>query len=173
MQIRKCTIDDCKAACELYDRVVLHLTQNINYPCWIYKVYPNDDTVAEGIEKGELYICFKENKAVGVFLLNDDPAGDYGAGDWSISLKEGEYLVIHALAVAPEHSGQGIGKAMVRYCIDQARQRGYKAIRLDAVPKNIPARRMYEGLGFSFAGEKDLKRYETGIESFALYEYIF
>lgn len=171
MEIRKCTSEDCKAACELYDRVVLHLTQNINYPLWTYKAYPCDETVTEGIEKEELYICYKDGKAAGVFLLNDDPAGDYGAGDWSREIKEGDYLVIHALAVAPEYSGQGIGKEMVRYCIEQGRQRGYKAIRLDAVPKNTPARRMYEGLGFSFAGEKDLKRYETGIESFALYEY--
>ena len=62
---------------------------------------------------------------------------------------------------------------MVKYCIDYAREHGFKAIRLDVVPENIPARRLYERLGFTFAGEKDLKRDIEDIPTFALYELNF
>lgn len=81
-------------------------------------------------------------------------------------------MVIHALAVDPDSARTGIGKRMVEFCMKYAKDNGFKALRLDAVPKNTPARRMYERLGFGFAGEKDLKRYETGIPSFALYEFV-
>ncbi|MCM1054392.1 MAG: GNAT family N-acetyltransferase [Bacteroides sp.] len=171
MQIRKAVYTDLESASALYDKVTLYLKQNVNYPHWTHKLYPCSDTVKEGLETESLFVCEDNGAIVGELLLNTDPAGDYSAGEWSRALGEGEYMIIHALAVDPEVSRRGIGKEMVRFCLNYAEERGFKAIRLDAVPSNIPARRMYEGLGFRFAGEKDLKRYETGIPLFALYEY--
>lgn len=173
MRIRKAVPKDIEQASLLYDKVTLYLENNINYPSWIHKVYPSSETAEKGIRDGSLFVCEADGKLVGVFLLNTDPDGDYSEGAWTAEIAEGEYMVIHALAVDPEHKGQGIGKRMVKFCLDYAKENGYRAIRLDAVPKNTPARRMYESMGFRFAGEGDLKRFETGIPSFALYEYNF
>ncbi len=173
MQIRKSVFFDCAQAVQLYDKVTLYLENNINYPNWVHKVYPSSDTVEKGIKEGSLFVCENDGRLIGAFLLNTDPDGDYSAGDWTAELAEGEYTVIHALAVDPDFGGNGIGKRMVRFCINYSKEKGYKGIRLDAVPKNTPARRMYESMGFRFVGERDLKRYETGIPKFALYEYNF
>ncbi len=110
---------------------------------------------------------------MGAFVLNDNPQGNYDCGDWENNLKNGEYLVIHTLATNPNLHNQGIGKFMVNYCIDYAKAYGYKAIRLDVVPENVPARRLYESLYFKFAGEKDLHRGIKEIPVFALYEMNF
>lgn len=172
MDIRKAGSSDFQQASELYDKVTFHLENTVNYPSWTHKIYPSSETVKKGIETGSLFVCTENEKAAGVFILNTDPDGDYASGDWSVFIPEGEYMVIHALAVDPDFSRKGIGKRMVGFCLDYAAKNGYKAIRLDAVPKNLPARRMYESLGFRFAGERDLKRYETRIPSFALYEFV-
>ena len=68
--------------------------------------------------------------------------------------------------------GLGIGSRMVQYCIDYAKASGYKAVRVDVVPSNIPACKLYEKHGFTFAGEKDLERF-VYIPTFVLYELNF
>lgn len=55
-------------------------------------------------------------------------------------------------------------------CIQYARKNGYKAIRLDVVPGNVPAIRLYEKMGFTYAGTADLLRGIEDIPLFDLYE---
>ncbi len=159
MKIRNAVLSDFEKASELYDKVTLHLENNINYPDWIHKVYPSSETVGKGIKEGSLFVCEEGGKTIGAFLLNTDPDGDYSQGNWTADIAEGEYMIIHALAVDPDYKGRGIGKRMVEFCLDYAKGKGHRAIRLDAVPKNTPARGMYESIGFHFAGERDLKRH--------------
>ena len=62
---------------------------------------------------------------------------------------------------------------MVDKGIDIAESKGYKAIRLDVVPDNIPAINLYKNKGFTFAGVKDLSRNIEDIPLFGLYELNF
>jgi epoxyqueuosine reductase len=50
------------------------------------------------------------------------------------------------LFVQPEHRGRGIGKALARAILEEARRIGYKRIRLDTVLE--PAKSLYRSLGF-------------------------
>ncbi len=50
------------------------------------------------------------------------------------------------LFVRPDFQGQGIGKALARAIIEEARQIGYKRMRLDTVLE--PAKTLYRSLGF-------------------------
>ena len=173
MKIFKCAMDSLEKAARFYDGVTEYLEKNVNYPKWTHKEYPSEESVTLAIKEGTQYVCEDSGKVLGAFVLNDNPQGDYTVGDWSVNLKRGEYLVIHALARDPYLCGKGVGRKMVEYCIDKAKEGGYKAIRLDAVPTNTPARKLYENLGFSFAGEKDLRRGIEDIPMFALYELNF
>lgn len=118
-------------------------------------------------------MCLDGKRVVGAFILNEDAQGAYEKGNWKVPLKDGEYVVIHTLAVSPEEYGKGIASIMTNYCIDTARSKGYKAIRLDAVPDNFPAKKLYEKNGFSFAGDVDLERGFENIPFFSLYELNF
>ena len=51
-----------------------------------------------------------------------------------------------------------------------ARENGKKALRLDTLKSNLPAQRMYEGLGFSRRGEQHLYAENTGWTDFLYYE---
>ena len=88
-----------------------------------------------------------------------------------LELKEGEYLIIHTLAVHYSFYGKGYATEMVNFAKNLAKELGYKAVRVDVVPDNYPARRLYESLGFSYAGNKDLSRNFEHIPTFCLYEF--
>lgn len=173
MKIQKCEMSDLEAVAALYDKVTLHLTKTINYPKWRYGEYPSIKSVKKAISDGVQFMCVEDNVVLGAFILNINPEGAYEKGDWKIDLNKGEYLIIHTLAVNPDLSKQGVGRFMVNYSISHAKEHGFKAIRLDVVPENIPARRLYEKLGFTYAGEKDLGRNIADIPTFALYELNF
>jgi GNAT superfamily N-acetyltransferase len=53
------------------------------------------------------------------------------------------------LYVRPEFRGQGIGEALVRRIIEEARAAGYREIFADSLPSMSAAMRIYQRLGFS------------------------
>lgn len=173
MEIKLCTEGDCIQAGEFYDRAVRYLYENVNYPKWEYKVYPSEASVRKMMQVGQQYICYDHDVIVGAFVLNDDPQGKYENAEWGRVLTQGEYMVCHTLATDPKLQGKGVGKAMVEYCIRHAKESGYKGIRLDVVPDNIPARKLYEKCGFVYVGDVDLERNIEGIPIFSMYELYF
>ena len=50
---------------------------------------------------------------------------------------------------------------------------GSEAIRLDTLPYNIPAQRLYESFGFQYRGEVELYYTVTGNTAYKMYEYLF
>lgn len=169
MKFIKCEKKHCQTATALYHKTIRYLYATVNYPKWD-EGHPSDEGVSEAIEKGTQYICIYHGKTIGALVLSEDPEGDYGVGEWSVDLQPGEFLVIHALAVDPAYARRGVGSFMVEQCLSIARRDGYRAIRLDIVPDNIPAKRLYEKQGFVYAGTKDLKRNIPLIPEFSLYE---
>ncbi|MBQ9827306.1 MAG: GNAT family N-acetyltransferase [Lachnospiraceae bacterium] len=170
MEIRKCRKEDVKETGEFYDMTVRWLDCHINYPKWIYKIYPSEDSAGRMAEAGEQYICIDDGRITGAFVLNTDPQGDYEKGSWRRDVPRGSYLVIHAMAVDPALHGQGIGSEILQYCRQTADAGGYKALRADAVPDNLPVKRMLEKNGFTHAGDADLGRGLAEIPVFSLYE---
>ena len=173
MLIRKCKTEDIAATGEFYDRVVEYLDSHINYPKWTYKEYPSECYARTMTAEGHQYIGEEDGKITAAFVLNQDPEGDYHKGRWSRHLHYGEYMVVHALAVDPKLHGKGLGKEIVRFCIDNAKENGYKAIRLDIVPGNVPAKHLYEGFGFNYIGDEDVRPDVEHIQAFSLYELNF
>jgi len=62
---------------------------------------------------------------------------------------------VRMLVVAPEAQRRGVGTALVRACIDRARAAGRARLSLHTVPEMAGAARLYEGLGFRRAPERD------------------
>jgi GNAT superfamily N-acetyltransferase len=62
---------------------------------------------------------------------------------------------IRLLAVAPAVRGQGIGAALIKECLQRARQAGAKAVTLHTTDLMRVAMQMYERMGFVRAPELD------------------
>ena len=172
MEIRLCNENDIVEVGKFYDKVVLHLYETTNYPKWQYKVYPSEASVREKTLANQQFVCMDEDTIVGAFVLNDDPQGKYENAEWNVELLQGEYMVCHTLATSPATQGKGIGKQMVEFCIQYAKEKEYKGIRLDVVPDNIPARKLYEKCGFKYVGDADLERGIEEIPQFSMYELV-
>ncbi|MFJ8935636.1 GNAT family N-acetyltransferase [Streptomyces sp. NPDC102365] len=59
---------------------------------------------------------------------------------------------IQGLAVADEARGHGVGRALVRAAVEEARRQGARRITLRVLGHNTPARRLYESEGFVVEG---------------------
>ncbi len=56
------------------------------------------------------------------------------------------------LAVSPEYRRQGVGRALVQALVDRLRQMESHSITLEVRASNLPARKLYESLGFTQIG---------------------
>ncbi len=173
MQVIKCNISDLKRVAEFYDRVIDYLYEHINYPVWEKGVYPSEKTIKVAIEKGNQYALEDNGKIVGAVLFDLTPVGDYSVGEWKQNLELGEYYLIHAFTTDYNCYKRGLGSFIMEWCKQKALKEGKKAIRVDVVPTNYPARSFYEKHGFTFAGEKDIKIGIKELPTLALYEYNF
>jgi ribosomal protein S18 acetylase RimI-like enzyme len=81
--------------------------------------------------------------------------GPVGASWRSVALNllqrevDNDRFLIDGICVSKEMRGRGIGSALLRALIVEARWRGFPAIRLDVVDSNLRARALYERMGFS------------------------
>lgn len=69
---------------------------------------------------------------------------------------EGEFRM---LAVRPEGRGRGVGEALVRACVDRARERGLIRLVLCSTEQMAAAHRLYARLGFVRTPERDWEPY--------------
>lgn len=165
----KCQPAQYDAVMAMYERTVADLEQTVNYPKWT-KEHPGKDYVKDAVEKGEQFICVSGGAILGTVVLNEDPEGNYALGHWRRELQPGEYLVVHLLAVDPACKRNGIGGFLIDHAIAYAKENGYRAVRLDIVPDNLPAKRLYTSRGFTSAGKTDLRPEIKEIPLFELYE---
>ena len=77
----------------------------------------------------------------GLYILHPNNVGRCG------------HLCNASYAVSASDRGRGVGRQLVRACIDQAARLGFRILQFNAVvATNTPARRLYESLGFQQLG---------------------
>jgi GNAT superfamily N-acetyltransferase len=82
---------------------------------------------------GGLWVAWKDEVPVGCAALQ------------AISPDVGE---VKRMYVREESRGKGVARALAHRVIDEARARGYSTLRLGTLEAMIPARTLYESLGF-------------------------
>lgn len=86
----------------------------------------------------------------GSILLTECDGKTVGCGMiHPLNSKEAE---IKRVYVAPQARGTGLGEALTRELIQQARDDGFQRILLDTTKASLPAARLYEKLGFTSRG---------------------
>ena len=105
----------------------------------------NRDQIAKLMELAIGFSCQSQRQLVGIIFLipSGNPTQIFPA-DWSY---------IRLLGVDPDYRGLGIGKKLTQLCLEQAQQMGEQAIALHTSEFMIPARAMYERLGFRLVKE--------------------
>ena len=140
-------------------------------PGWKKDIYPAPEYLRSSIRDGELYIGVDEGgDIIAAMILNHWCNDAYLGYDWPTQATWDEVMILHTLAVLPQHTGRGLAKQMVRFAIDKARAQGAKAIRLDVLAGNVPAERLYPSLGFIYLATIPMFYEDTGWTDYELYE---
>lgn len=171
MKIHNARREDFDRIYDFYLTVIEEM-QNAEYrPGWQKGVYPAEDYVLEAVEQGILYYGEEDGEVAAAMILNSSHADAYDSCRlWKVDAAPEEVLVIHTLAVSLHRQGKGIARKMVEFAIEKGRADGKKAIRLDVLKGNVPAERLYPGLGFEFIETVKIFYEDTGLENFHLFE---
>jgi len=95
---------------------------------------------------------YGQDKHTYVALLNGEVVGTFFIKDNQPDL--GSHVANAGYMTSPQASGQGIGKKMGEFSLEEARRIGYKAMQFNIVVKsNTRAVQLWQKLGFSIIGE--------------------
>jgi GNAT superfamily N-acetyltransferase len=98
--------------------------------------------------EGEVYKALKNETIFGVFVIQWDDTF------WHPMKKDNLACWIHTMGIDPSLKGNGIGKKILTYVEDAARNNGKKFVRLDCGADNERLCGYYESNGFEDAGSK-------------------
>lgn len=88
--------------------------------------------------------------AYGAVIFGIEPAYNALEGKW---LTDGEYVVVHRLAVADGEKGRGIASAFITHTETLARNFGIKSFRVDTNFDNGYMLRLLDKQGFAYCGK--------------------
>lgn len=114
--------------------------------------YPNERHAADDIANGVGYVMESDGEVVGyaAVVTSGEPAYTSIQGRW---LTDGDYVVVHRMAVSRDVKGKGIGKTMMTAVENLAGSLGIGSFRIDTNFDNTAMLALLSKLGFSYCGE--------------------
>jgi ribosomal protein S18 acetylase RimI-like enzyme len=109
------------------------------------KISRTFDALARHPDYGSILVFEQENQILGYAILINFWSNEYG----------GIILTIDELLVLPQYRGQGVGTAFIRHLIN-SRYHNFAALKLEVLPYNTRALKLYESLGFHIADRHHL-----------------
>lgn len=114
-------------------------------------IYPAEEHLRYDIENRQMYVLIIGGIIVSAAVINEEQEDGYEKAGWRF---RGEKVaVLHRLCVSTAYQNRGYGKETVLLAEKAMKAAGYTAVRLDAFSQNPFALRLYEGLGYTRAGE--------------------
>ncbi|MEU7913346.1 GNAT family N-acetyltransferase [Microbispora bryophytorum] len=108
---------------------------------------PDYDAAFEAVDadpRNELIVVESDGDVVGTMQLTYIPG---------LSRRGGERAQIEAVRVAVPHRNRGIGREMMRWAVERARERGCALVQLTSDKARTEAHRFYGSLGFTGSHE--------------------
>lgn len=172
MNIRSAEISESSWVISFYHSLIDAMQEAEYGPGWEKEIYPTSDFIRESIKNRELFIAEHGEEIAAVMVINHECNESYHNYEWKHTADKEEISVIHALGVHPKFSGQGIGKALVAEAIRICKEHQQKVIRLDVLKGNLPAEKLYRGMGFEYLATLPMFYEDTGWTDYELYEYV-
>ena len=118
--------------------------------------YPNPETVQSDISKNYGFVLTVDDKvAVYVALIvNNEPAYEHIDGNW---LSEGDFLVMHRVAVSEEFLGKGLVRRLFAETEHYCRQKGVPSIKVDTNFDNAAMLALLHKTGYQYCGEVTMR----------------
>lgn len=136
--------------------------------------FPSLNMISDAIENRQLYIGKENGGIIAAYIMNNVADSAYEQVKWQVAAPQEQVSVLHALRVAPSHSGKGYASRLVEHAIETAKAKGQKAIRLDCIEGNSVPHKMYLSHGFHYIDTAEIYYEDIGVpRKFLLFERIF
>ena len=170
MIFRKAAKEEFYKIRSLYWNLIDQEKDDPSFPRWKKGIHPSDEMIQDSIDKGDLYVLVDGDEIAACVIANAEKVDGYSDAPWQID--SDEVIVLHVLAVHPNHRGKGLARRLVENVIEQERKVGKKALRLDVIENNTTAEKLYQKLGFQYIQTKTLYYDVVGEMTFKLYELV-
>lgn len=114
--------------------------------------YPNLETIKSDVDSGASYILLKENNIIATAAVSFSGEKTYESiydGKW---LTNGEFTVIHRIAVDNNYKGLGIASEIIKNVEKLSLNKGIRSIKVDTHEENISMQNLLRKNGFSYCG---------------------
>lgn len=139
LTFRPATIDDLSEIVRmLADDFLGHTRERYKEP--LPESYINAFREIEADPNNELIVAEADGQVVGTLQLTFTP---------SISFQGGKRATVESVRVDREHRRKGVGREMMFWSIDRAKEKGCVSMQLTTNAERTDAHRFYENLGFS------------------------
>lgn len=171
LMVRLAALEEMPAILELYDGIIELFQSQTGNLGWRKGVYPTEKDFRQAIQAGTMYVGELEGRLAAGMIVSQGTDKSYGDPPWRVEAQDSETAVIHTLGVSPRFKRQGVALGMAEGAVALAREKGWKALRLDVLDENVPAQRLYERAGFRYIASRKIWYESTGLANFLLYEY--
>ncbi|MCQ2451681.1 MAG: GNAT family N-acetyltransferase [Oscillospiraceae bacterium] len=171
LEIRRAASDQFEEVVRFYNEIIDSFSKTQYNPAWTKDVYPDRPLLWEDVSRGQMYLGYEEGRLIAAMAVNRNCNAEYADCRWITEASPDQTSVLHLLCVHPDYARRGYAKQMVAYALKLAREAGSLSLRLDVLKGNLPAERLYPGLGFQYCGEQTLYYEDTDWAAFYLYEY--
>lgn len=154
--IRSANLNDLEEILALYKQCTVKMNQSGLFN-W-HDNYPDLETIQKDINSGTLYILESVHIQGAVALNNVQPA-EYSIINWEYH--DEPFLVVHRLAISPDHQGKGYGIKLMKFAEELAASSACPSIRMDVYTINIPGRKLYKKLNYKELNEFYFPGFET------------
>jgi GNAT superfamily N-acetyltransferase len=102
---------------------------------------PLDDDYAARVADGNTHVAVDDDAVVGVLVL----------------VPKDDHVLVHNVAVHPSVQRRGVGRALLAFAEDVARNAGHGELRLYTHEKMVENRRLYARLGYADVGRETIE----------------
>lgn len=114
--------------------------------------YPNEDVIYNDIVKKHSYVLENDGNIIATSVISFEREKTYDNiydGQW---ITDGQYAVIHRIAVDNAYKGLGISHKIIKYAEEICIEKGVRSIRVDTHEQNIPMQKLLKKNGFKYCG---------------------
>ena len=150
MKFRKSLKSDINKIMNIINQAQEYFKEN-NIDQW-QNNYPNPEIINADIDNGYSYVVINDNDIVATAAVSFDSENTYNKiydGEW---LSNGEYAVIHRIAVKSNKKGYGISSLIIRNVEELCLKKSVYSIKIDTHKDNISMKKLLEKNGFKYCG---------------------
>lgn len=150
IQFRKATKDDADKIWEIIQQAIER--RRLDGSQQWQNGYPNPETIKNDIKNNYGYVLVMDGEIAvyGALIFNDEPAYDNIDGKW---LTNGEFLVVHRIAVDETFHGKGLVKTYFEKLEEFAKENNVFSVKVDTNFDNGAMLHILDKIGYTFCGE--------------------